>query len=1187
MRKRICLLIWVTLSIAAAAQTPTGTVEGTVQDGQGASVVSAAITVTSTSTGLSKQVMSDSGGRFELPFLNPGTYTVTVQAAGFRVEKRDNVVVQISQTLPLSFILSVGQVRETIEVTTTTGTVDTESSSLNSVIQTRQIDDLPLNGRNPFALEELVPAVSTVGDASTPHIGGSRNANNELQIDGMTNILPENNVGNNETAYQPIVDSVQEFSVQTSVLPAEYGRFSGGTVSLVTKSGGEQFHGSGFLFVRNAIFDAPTYNFASTPEIKPDLYRYQSGGTIGGPIPLDRSKHSFFFFAFEKSQESNAASETDSVPQPQWASGDFSDLLPAVGSATPGGAAFVNCNATPAPGCIYDPNSVAQANGQYVRQAFPGNVIPSNRLSAVAVNVLKYYPAPNFESFNPADPAATNLQVNGTSTDNYYHWDTRLDHDFGAKWHSFLRLSHWHENSSPLSDYNNAASQGYNGPAYITEWSASFNNTITISPTLLAELRYGLSRQAYTRSTFGEPFDLGSLGFNAAYVATAAKDGLVFPNFNLSQGYSGIGPNGYNSYYENPLAHDVTGSLVKIKGAHTIKVGSEFRKLYENFAQYGDPSGTFNVDQSWTQSLATGGVGTDGTGNPFASMLLSLPASGDMTHQPSATQSSAYIAVFGQDDWKTTPKLTLNLGLRWDLEVPRTDRYNQLSYWNPSLPSPLAGLVPASACPACSALIGQMVFAGTPQSQYGRRQAPTQWKDFGPRFGLAYNPVRDLVFRGGYGIVYAPSALQAAGTDGSPGIEGFTSQTNFSTTFTNQQTAPAACATCATLDNPAPQGFNLPKGVAGGPSTDIGSGITDSFFGSHRNPYSEEWNFNIQKGLPGNITAEVGYLGNHGLFLIDGDPGRNYDQLPTSDLALGNQLTTSVPNPFYGLITTPGSPLSQPTILYSQLISPYPQYTGVQSYRKPQAESKYNGFTAKLDKRFSHGLTLLASFTASKLEDNSSSAVSYLGPSSQTYANEFNPRAEWATSAQDVSRIFVVSYTYELPFGRGKAYLNGGGRAINGLVGGWQMAGLVQWDAGTPVVLTSIGNNTHIGTFNQRPLWNGQDAKVSNPTLQEWFNTSLFSLPPNFVIGNAPRSLPDVRNPGYSNFDLSFFKNNHFGADGRYNLQFRVEMFNAFNHPWFGTPDVNPGDGSKFGSITSMATDYSPRNIQLALKFIF
>src|SRR5271156_3200512 len=940
----------------AQAQTSTGNIQGTVTDEQAAVVVGATVTVTNSATGIAKQVVTDGSGRFEVLFLLPGNYIVTADAKGFRQERRDNVVVEVSMTVPLALTLTVGQANQTVEVTATAGTLETDTSSLNTVILTRSITDLPLNGRNPFSLETLVPGVNNVGNASTPHIGGSRNANNEMLIDGMTNILPENNVGNNETAYQPIVDSVQEFSVQTSVLPAEYGRFSGGAISLVTKSGGDHYHGTLFEFARNSVMDAEYYTFNS-PGSQPSLYRYQTGGTVGGPVPLiDKAKRTFFFFAYENSQSSKGAGETDSVPQPQWLKGDFSDLIP------PG----TNCNATPVAGCIYDPNTVALVGGQFVRQAFPGNMIPSTRWSTVGSNVLKFYPAPNITSqvCSAATPSGcfNNYSVTGSNKDDYYHYDARLDHDFGQKWHSFFRFSHWVENNlggDSLSDYGNAASQGYGGPAHITEWSGTFNNTFNISPTWLGEIRYGVSRQAYSRTTFGEPFDLGSLGFPASYVSTASVDGLIFPRFDVGNGYSGLGPNGYNSYYENPLAHDVQGSLVKIAGAHTVKFGAEFRKLYENFAQYGQPSGEFAVDQTWTQQIAGS---SNGTGNPIASLLLGLQNTGYMTHDPTAADASGYFALFAQDDWKVKKNLTLNLGLRWDVEIPRTERFNRLSVWDPNLPSPLQGAVTVPvgvSCPGCSDLMGQMLFAGTPEDPWGRRQAPTQWHDFAPRVGFAYSPMAKLAVRGGFGIVYAPSALQAAGTSGSPGIEGFSSQTQFTSTFDNQQSAPSA----ATIDNPAPQGFNLPLGAATGAGTDLGTGISDSFFGSVRNPYSEQWNLNVQYSLPSQTTLEVGYLGNHGLFLIDGDPGYNYDQLPTADLALGNALLTQVTNPFFGLINVPGNPLSQPTIQANYLLRPYPQYNGVQSFRKPQAASRYNAFTLKLDKHFSHGLSMLVSYT--------------------------------------------------------------------------------------------------------------------------------------------------------------------------------------------------------------------------------
>jgi hypothetical protein len=480
-----------------------------------------------------------------------------------------------------------------------------------------------------------------------------------------------------------------------------------------------------------------------------------------------------------------------------------------------------------------------------------------------------------------------------------------------------------------------------------------------------------------------------------------------------------------------------------------------------------------------------------------------------------------------------------------------------------------------------------MIFVGTSASQFGRRQGPTQKKDFAPRVGFAYDVGHNLVIRSGFGLVFAPSALQAAGTSGGVGNQGFQSQTQFASTFDNQLTIHA------TIDDPYPanattgQRYNLPLGAAGGPGTQLGGGISDSFYSSYRNPYNVQWNFNIQYGLPGQTTLEAGYLGNHGLFLIDGDPGENVDQLPTADLALGNALFTLVDNPFFGLINTPGSSLANPQVQANQLLRKFPQYTGIQSFRKPTAESKYNAFTLRLNKHFSGGLSLLASFTGSKETDNSAAPVTFVGQSSSTRGDQYNPRAEWAVGPQDVSRVFTAGYVYELPFGRGKRFLNAGG-VRNRVVGGWQAVGIVKRTTGTPIVLAGVGDPTGIfaGLGNgERPLWNGKSAKLSHQTHDEWFDTSVFSALPNFTIGNAPRTIPNVRTPGASNSDLSFFKNNYFGPEDRFNAQFRVEMFNAFNHPRWDKPDANVNDGGNFGKITGVRS--ASRQIQLAVKFIF
>lgn len=720
----------------------------------------------------------------------------------------------------------------------------------------------------------------------------------------------------------------------------------------------------------------------------------------------------------------------------------------------------------------------------------------------------------------------------------------------------------------------NVASSGWDGPGTNGAWSISIDNTVTLSPTTLLNFRYGFLRSTYSRLPYSAGFNPGELGFSQSFVAIAAQRALEFPRFEFN-GFDGLGTNGWVDLIQNPAGHNVTASLTKVLSKHTLKMGGEFRKLFLNFTQYGHPSGQFGFDSSWTEGQVNN---FDGSGNPFASALLGVPSYGNIIHEPTAASSSQYFALYLQDDFKVSRRLTLNLGLRWDVDVPRTERFDRLSYWDPNAPSPLQGRVPANACLTCGDLRGQMLFVND-TGQYGRHQGPTQWKSFGPRAGFAYNATSRMVLRGGYGIAYAPSALQAAGTSGASGMQGFTSQTNVNSCFDNQRTINA------TLSNPFPQGYNLPQGRALGAATDLGNGIGESFFNSYRNPYSQQWNFNIQHELPGSITVEVGYLGNRGLFLIDGDPGRNYAQLDPQYLALGNQLRSQVANPFNGIITTPGSPLSQPTVEARRLLRPYPQYDGVSAFRKPDASSMYHAMTVRVDKRFSKGLTFLIAFTGAKSMDDSASAVGFPGPigSGGSRLNQYDRSLGWAVSPQDVSHRLVSSFVYELPFGRGQRFLSDAPGAVNFLIGGWQTNGIVTWQSGTPLVLSGAANETGLYS-GQRLVNNGTSGKLDGRSINGWFNTSVFAQPAPFTFGNTGRTLPDVRTPGQTNVDFSLFKNNRFGPDDRLNVLYRLEMFNALNHAQFGGPDTNI-QSSGFGRINGLAAP--PRQIQMALKFIF
>lgn len=1161
MKRAAFLLLFALFAIVlrGVAQSPTGSIRGTVVDSSGAAVPNAAVMITNVQTSEKNSTKSDGQGRYIFPFVPPSTYTVTASAPGFQTQKQENILVQISVASPVDFKLSVAQVSQNVEVTSSTPALETNTSTLDTVVNAKLIDDIPLNGRNPTSLEVLVPGVSTVGGASTPHIAGSRNANNEEQIDGMTNILPENNVGNNSTAYTPIVDSVQEFSVQTSVLPAQYGRFSGGVISLVTRSGTNQLHGSLFDFTQtNALYAKPY--FSSGPI--PSSHLYQFGGTIGGPIVIPHfyngHDRSFFFFAFEDSKQQSESADTYSVPTAAERMGDFS----ALGTT------------------IYNPYTATLQTtgpnaGQYVRQAFANNQIPNALQSAVAQKAIAYYPLPNA---GPAGAQFNNYVHTGPTINDYYHFDLRLDHDFGSKDHSFVRFSHLNNPNTPVNDFGNAANPTGSGPSISTAYSASVDNAITISPTLVLDLRGGFSRSAYVRSNYGQPFNVQTnLGLPSYVEANGAKNALDFPNFAVNNGYSSLGSGNYVALEEDPSAVDFNPSAVKIIHGNSITFGGEWRKLFLNFYQYGFPTGQFGgIGQDWTQQVVNGS--NTSTGNAFATFLLGVADYGQITTDTTLATSSAYGALFIQDDYQARKNLTINLGLRWDVDIPRTERHNKLDYWDPTLPSPIASLVSPSACLYCGDLKGQMIFVGTPQSKYGRHQGPTQWHDFAPRVGFAWSPNSKTDVRGGYGIVYAASELQAAGTSGGAGTDGFTTSTNLNFTLNNEETV------AATFDNPAPSGLNEPQGAAGGPGTYLGNGISDTFFDSYHNPYSIEGNFSVQRALPASMVVTLGYIYNGGKFLIDGDPGVPYSQVNPSYLSLGQQLLATVPNPFYGIITTPGSPLAASTVSYNELLRPFPQYNGVEAYRKADSGSHYNAFTAKLDKRYSRGLTLLVSFTASKLMDNASAAVSYLGPSSQTYANQYNPKREFGLSSQDQSRLLSAGYSYELPFGRGRQFLSSVHGVAGELIAGWQTNGLVQWDTGTPIVLGSVNNLTGLLGLGQRPDEAPGDPNIPNKTRAHYFNTSLFSQPAEFTIGNAPRVLSNVRVPSYIDADLSAFKNNYIGHNQRFNLQLRLEAFNALNHPIFNGPDANVNDGT-FGQINSQSN--TPRQGQIAVKFIY
>jgi hypothetical protein len=1155
-----------TLLITASVfgQTATGVLDGRVNDSSGSAVPGAKVVIENQATGISSELTTSSEGRFYQGFVLPGSYRLTAEKSGFQKYVETGITVNVNQTVTLTVDLRVGDVSTSVEISSQAAQLTTEASSISTTVSNKSIQDLPLNGRNVFGLATLVPGVIPGGGGSTPFISGGRNATNEITIDGTSVILPENNVSNLQTGYTPIVDSVQEFSIITNALEAQYGRTGGGVINVATRGGGNGLHISAYDYLRNSKLNTNTWSNNRNGVKLAAFQSNQFGGTIGGPVTIphfyDGKNRTFFFFS-EQTQRNRAGSTANaSVPTADWITGDFSKLV----------------NGVNQPITIYDPLTAADdGTGTYKRIPFPGNKIPNTRFDPVAVNLLKFYPGPNSTPTN-AFSLTNNFYASGKSVGDDDKFDARIDHAFNSNFRMFARGSYDHGENVPLNGFGNVGTSIGDGKNVSDLYNVTVNGIYTLNATTILNMNYGFARNVGIRFPFSEGTSPATLGLPASYAAIAGISNFEFPNisFGGNNTVSNLGQSTYTTLINRPMSHIIRGDVTKVLTKHTLKAGGEWRKFFLNFTQLGQPDGAYNFNGNYTQQVVGSSANTT-QGFGVAQLLLGVPSGGSITHSFDAAMASSYAGLYVQDDWKVTEKLTLNMGLRYDVDVPRTERYNRLSYWDITAPSPIAGKVPATACAACGNLVGAMMFARDGH----RRQVATDSNNWGPRFGFAYHALPKTVVRGAYGILYSPSVMQASGTSGSGGVEGFQSTSNMNVSFDNGRTI------AAFLKNPFPSGYNLPLGSAAGPisgpSTDLGLSIGDSFFNDSQNPMVQQWNFNIQQEVKGGWIVDVGYLGSKGQHLVDGESNMTWDQLPASALALGSKLTQSVPNPFYGIITNTTSVLSQPNVLQRYLLAPYPQYTGVNAFRKPQANSSYHSFTASAEHRYSKGIVALISFTGGKLIDDASQVVTFLGAAGNKQ-DFYCRKCEKSVSAQDVSRRLVASVNYELPFGKGKSYLTTMPKALDFVLGGWQMNGIMTFQKGLPIAISNGGNNTNIGSPGQRPNTNGTNPAKSGAIadrLNAYFDPTAFSAAPIYTFGNLGRFVSNLRGPGQHNLDFSMFKSFRFRE--RASVTFRAEAFSLTNSPTWNGPGTTVTSPGTFGVITSAN---GQRQVQLALK---
>ena len=1159
-------LVWLSMAfllggllVPAHAQQFNGTLRGTVEDSTGGVLPGAQVSVIETGTNDTRSLTTDTEGRWVLPNLKPGTYRIVVSLDGFKTAALEQVKLDVQAIRAVPIVLEVGRAAETVTVRGAAGTLETTSSTLSQTIENKRMVDLPLNGRNPFALATLAPGVLPTSNngGSSPSISGGRNATSEVAIDGVSNVNAENNVSILDLNYTPSVDAVQEFSVQTNAVSAEFGRLGGGVLNLITKSGSNTFHATGWEFARNAKMDATNFFTNRAGGRKGDFKRNQFGGNVGGPLNRDKT---FFFLNYEGLRQENAAVSTFTVPLPEWRTGDFSNFRNASGALI----------------TIYDP-ATTRADpdnpGQFIRDPFPGNRIPADRISPMARAMMTYWPLPNATPSN-AFTQTNNYSLSGVQNNEGDRVDSRLDHVFNDRWRTFVRYSFSNESNLPFNSFGNvASSSGGDGPTYTKVHSLSIDHNYSLGPTWILNVRYGLNRRLVDRLPLSAGFDLSSLGFPSNVISTT--DAREFPRVNV-QNFQALGQATFTDLKIAPTTHSFNANASKVWGSHTMKMGTDYRKFLLNFTQLFFPSGQFSFNNAqWTQRNPNVTSGTQGAA--LASMLLGIPSGVNLSHNPSPASSSSYWAGYLQDDWKPASNLTVNLGLRYEFDVPRTERFNRLSYFDPEAPSPLAGLVPRNDFFDPAQLKGAVVFV----DDGNRRQVDTDYNNVSPRIGLAWNLAAKTVVRSAYGIFYMPSHVQAAGHSGSAGMMGFNTQSDMIVSLDGR-------TPFRTIDNPFPDGFNLPPGDSLGAATNLGLGIgggTGGVFTTNQVPHMQQWNVSVQRELPGNIITEVAYIGSRGTDLLIGESGLAFGQVDPSYLSLGTALQDQVPNPFFGIITNPSSPLRFATVSRNRLLRPYPQYDGVSAFRVPGAKSIYHGFTFRADKRFADGLSLLTSYTYGKLKDDASTTVGFLGQAG-TQQNAYDRAGDYSLSSNDVSYRSVTAFVYDLPFGKEGRFVRGLSAPLNWIVSGWQVNGILTFQSGYPLLMSQGSNNVNLFNPVQRPNWSGTDATLSDQSRGEaivkWFDTSQFSTAPAFTFGNVPRVMPNLRSDGVKNLDFSLFKNNRF-KNGRWNAQIRVEAFNALNRTQFNAPNTQV-DAGAFGTVSGAG---AARQVQIGLKLQF
>ncbi len=1149
------MLIGLTAAPPLFSQAFTSNLTGLVTDPAQSAIPSAAVKLLNRSTQEARQTATSAEGRYVFSQLLPGSYEITVEAPGFKTTTNTGITLTANQSAEVNVTMQIGQVTESVEVTGNAIQLNTQSANQSYTLGRDQILNLPAATRNPFIAVHAMAGVTSMSVANSNNsadqnqarfaFNGGRDMSGLVLIDGV----PATSGDWGALLAAPSVESVQEVVVSRNSYDAEFGKSGGGVVSVVTKGGSPEFHGSAFEFLRNDNLDANAWVNNRTGRPRVEFKRHQFGANFSGP--LWKAKRLFFLTSYEHLKEGSPATTLTTVPTDLQRAGNFSDTRDANNVVS----------------LVYDPFSTRAnpAGAGSIRDAFPGNIVPRSRFDAVGAKTIEFYPRANANPTNVITQA-NNFFGAGTSITDNKRMDVRIDWARSEKHTMYGRLTKaWQTRKTPRF-FGTGADGGSEGDN--PRFHATWGNTFIPTPNWVINITAGSGR--WREEQLPLPLRdnvLGTaLGFSQNLVSL--WDSPHFPQFSLF-GYAGLSNGRVLNFprQTDNLQLNTTREL----GKHSLKFGftGEIVRLNSIDVRSTD----FAFDRGMTSGPAAQ-ISSANSGNAVASLLLGtgIPSglSGGVTTVNNSIRNSVvpatsrrYYGLYVQDVWRFSSRLTVNAGLRWEMQRPSTERFNRYNYFDFGARNPLserAGLD----------LRGGLVFTSADQ----RFQTAPDNVDLAPRIGLAYKITPRIVARAGYGIFYLMGFGTA--TQGGPaaGTDGYTVTTNWVNTRGGDGITPQDL-----LANPYPSGVNRAVGSSLGLLTQAGSDVI-AFQRSHPTGYVQNYSFDLQFELAKTAMLEVGYSGNGGRKLNYGATP-DVNQLPPQYLALGTALNDQVANPFFGVFPT--GVLSGRTVPRHRLLRPYPHFATVEmSGDTPGAGSSFNALYIKFNQRLGGGLALMSSYQFSKAIDNASENQGWI--IGDTLRDVYDARVERSVSGHDVPQSFATALVWQPPVGKGRKFGASLPKAAEAVVGGWEISAIVRLASGLPLRLVAPNG---LGAYGFRILNarvnNLKDLNADPRTPERWFNTSGASAPAAFTIGNAPRYVPNIRADGTHHADINIAKT--FSLTERFRLQFRGEMYNFTNTPQFAPPGLTFG-AADFGQVSGTRFN-DRRNVQLGLKLIF